>query len=192
MVNAGSNSVTKINTLTNAVTATIKVGNNPSAIAFDSTNAYVTNKGSGTVSVINLLNNKVTTISGVGGSPTSITIAGGKAYVTNLDGTVAVIDTATSSVTNHITVPAPANDAVLNADGTRLVVAGTDGTVSAIDTATNTVVQTLQTDPTPDSGGSPTITRSATPSTSPTTPTTWCGCSVQHRDASGGQPAGGR
>ena len=152
VVNAGSDSVTKINTVTNTVTTTIKVGSNPSGIAFDTKNAYVTNAGSGTVSVINLTSNKVTTISGVGGSPTGVTVAGGKAYVTNLDGTVAVIDTTAGTVTSHITVPAPANSAVLSSDGARLLVAGTDGTVSAIDIATNTVVQTLQTDPTPDSG----------------------------------------
>ena len=151
VVNAGSNSVTKINTITNTVTATIKVGTNPSDIAFDSANAYVTNKGNGTVSVINLASNKVTTITGVGTSPTSITVTGAKAYVTNLDGTVAVIDTTTGTVSGHITVPAPANSATLSADGTRLMVAGTDGSVTAINVTGGTVLQTLQTDPTPDS-----------------------------------------
>ena len=152
VVNAGSDSVTKINTVSNAVTATIKVGTNPSGIAFDTKNAYVTNAGSGTVSVINLLSNKVTTITGVGGSPTGITVSGGKAYVTNLDGSVAVIDTATGSVTGHIALPAPANSAALSSDGTRLLVAGTDGTVSAIDSRDQHGMQTLQTDPTADRG----------------------------------------
>ena len=54
MVNGGSNTVTKINTVTNTVTTTIKVGTNPSGIAFDGKYAYVTNKGSDSVSVITL------------------------------------------------------------------------------------------------------------------------------------------
>ena len=67
-----------------------------------------------------------------------------RAYVTNLDGTVAVINTATQTIATRITTPAPAANAAVTPDGTVLRAAGTDGTLRAIDTSTNNVLQTLQ------------------------------------------------
>lgn len=58
VVNADDGSVSVINTQTNTVKATVKVGNHPSAIALYSlgahNRAFVTNKGSNTISVIDI------------------------------------------------------------------------------------------------------------------------------------------
>ena len=78
--------------------------------------------------------------------------------MTNLDGTIAVLGTALNVVTGVITTPAPAVAAALSADGTVLLVAHPNDTVTAIDTATNTVIGILQTDPSPESTGTPGLT----------------------------------
>ena len=58
--------------------------------------------------MITLSWNGVQTITGVGDAPTDVTVSpdGTRAYVTNLDGTVAVINTATKTITSRITTPA--------------------------------------------------------------------------------------
>ena len=81
VTNAGSGTVTKIDTATNEVTiAPIKVGNAPSSIAIspDGKYAYVTNTAGNTVSVITCPDNAVKTIAGVGSSPTDVVLTGGQ------------------------------------------------------------------------------------------------------------------
>ena len=154
VTNTGSNSVTKINTATNGVTTlSIKVGNAPSAIAVsaDSAYAYVANNTDNTVSVIKLSVNTVTTIAGVGNAPTGVVIGAGKVYVSNLGGTVAIISSASNTVTGQVTVGAPVRSLALSSDGTRLFAATTTDSVVAIDVASGTVISTVSTDPTPDS-----------------------------------------
>ena len=99
--------------------------------------------------MITLSWNGVKTISGIGDSPTDVTFSpdGARAYVTNLDGTVAVVNTATQTITSRITTPTPAKNAAVTPDGTVLLVAGTNGALTAIDTSTNTILKNLQADP---------------------------------------------
>jgi YVTN family beta-propeller protein len=52
VANAGSNTVSKINPVTNTVTATIGLGFSPSGVVSDGTNIWVTKVGSNTVSKI--------------------------------------------------------------------------------------------------------------------------------------------
>ena len=52
VANSDSGTVSKINPVSNAVTATVNVGSYPRGVAFDGTNIWVTNVGSGTVSKI--------------------------------------------------------------------------------------------------------------------------------------------
>jgi YVTN family beta-propeller protein len=61
VANMGSNNVSVINTATNALVATVTVGDQPSDLALtpDGSRAYVTNNNSGTVSVIGTATNTV-------------------------------------------------------------------------------------------------------------------------------------
>jgi YVTN family beta-propeller protein len=61
VANMGSNNVSVINTATNALVATVTVGDQPSDLALtpDGSRAYVTNNNSGTVSVIATATNTV-------------------------------------------------------------------------------------------------------------------------------------
>ena len=160
VTNAGSNSVTKINTATNGVTTlSVAVGKAPSSIAVsaDSKYAYVTNSTDNTVTVITLSYNATKTITGVGTSPTGVVVGGGKVYVSNLDGTIAVISAASNTVTGQVTVGAPVRSLALSADGATLFAATRSDTVVAIDVATAAVVSTVTTDPTPDTVSTPAL-----------------------------------
>ena len=61
MANEGSDNVSVIDAVTNKVTASVDVGNDPWGIAVtpDGTKVYVANYGSNTTSVINTATNKV-------------------------------------------------------------------------------------------------------------------------------------
>ncbi|MEI9933367.1 MAG: hypothetical protein WDM71_00575 [Ferruginibacter sp.] len=66
--NYGSNTVSVVNTATNKITDTIKVGSRPWGIAIspDGSKAYVVNSNDSDISVINTLTNKVINIIKVG------------------------------------------------------------------------------------------------------------------------------
>ena len=160
VTNAGAGTVTKINTATNVVTiAAIRVGNAPSSIAItsDGKYAYVTNTASNTVSMITISTSVVKNIAGVGGSPTDVVLTGGRAYVSNLDGSVAIISTATNVITGRVQVGAPVNSLALTPDGGLLVAAGTNDKAALIDTTSNAVVSTVTTDPTADTASTPVL-----------------------------------
>jgi YVTN family beta-propeller protein len=124
--------------------------------------AYVTNNGSNTVSVVN--SSTLATISQIpvhaGPADVAITADGERAYVTlpgpiGFSGTlpavgngnsVAVIDTASASVVNTITVGPSPTHVVSSPDGSRIYVVNTRGaSFSVIDRATDSVVQTVST-----------------------------------------------
>jgi YVTN family beta-propeller protein len=151
----GCNGVLVIDTATNMVVATVKVGNGPRGIAVtpDGTHAYVANAGDNTVSVF------ATTSNTVVGSPIpvgvlprmiAITPDGTHAYVVNdSSGTVSVIATATNTVEATVLVGNTPAGIAITPDGTRAYVVNCNcfsgigaGTVSVIDTASNTVVGT--------------------------------------------------
>ena len=158
VTNAGAGTVTKINTTTNTVTiGAIRVGNGPSsaAVTSDGKYVYVTNTASDSVSVITVSTSAVKNIAGVGDSPTDVVLIGGRAYVSNLDGSVAIISTATNVVSGRIQVGAPVKSLALTPDGALLIAAATNDKVVAIDTTSNAVISTLTTDPTPDTASTP-------------------------------------
>src|SRR5262245_50626979 len=102
VTNAGSNTVSVIDTATNTAVATVPVGFSPSAVAItpDGTRAYVTGIP---VSVIDTATNTVVATLPVGGGAVAITPDGTHAYVTTGANAVSVIDTATN--TEVATVP---------------------------------------------------------------------------------------
>jgi YVTN family beta-propeller protein len=149
--------VVVIDTATNTVVDTIKVGMNPRSIVVNpsGTRAYVTNNYANTVSVIDTTNNTVVSTIVVGNNPLGITInaLGTRVYVANscdfCDGSVSVIDTATNTVMDTISNFNVLNDSgpcgvALNASGSRLYVTdGNSNVVYVIDTATNNKIDTL-------------------------------------------------
>ena len=154
VTNFYSGTVSVIDTATNTVVATPAVGTQPYGIAVtpDGSHVYVANEGSGSnlgsISVIDTSNNSVTTpISYTGGKISipigvAITPDGNSAYVTNFgSASVAVIATATNTVTTTIPVGGGPSRVAITPDGTKAYVSNQyDGTVSVISTATNTVM----------------------------------------------------
>ena len=78
-----SNSVAVVNTATNAIVASLPVGQVPGDIAItpDGRRAYVANEGSDDVSVIDLAANAVIAIVSLGGSPRGLAITPDGAFV---------------------------------------------------------------------------------------------------------------
>ncbi len=108
VANFGDNNVSVIDTSTNTVIATVKVGSQPQGVAITPNGAfaYVANCG-GNVWVINTSTNKVATKFLVGGCPTAVAITpdGTRAYVTEANANkVAVIETSSNTVTATIGV----------------------------------------------------------------------------------------
>ncbi|MFR9791020.1 Ig-like domain repeat protein [Streptomyces sp. MB22_4] len=155
VTNEGDNTVSVINTTTQAVTNTIPVGSVPfwATIAPDNSTVYVTNSGDNTVSVIDTATQTVTNTIPVGSVPLGIAISpdGSTLYVANSgDGTVSVINTATQTVTNTIPVGGTPFGVAITPDGSKVYVTNSgDGTVSVIDTATQTVTNTITVGGTP-------------------------------------------
>jgi YVTN family beta-propeller protein len=148
VANQLSNTVSVIDTATNAVVASPAVGNAPQSVAVNAaaTRAYVTNSGGvGSVSVIDTATNAVVGAAiTVGSNPFGVAVnpAGTRVYVANFIGnTVSVIDTGTSSVVATIPVGSRPNFIVVNPAGTRAYVTNNiSNSVSVIDTGTNAVV----------------------------------------------------
>ncbi|RPE37315.1 YVTN family beta-propeller protein [Streptomyces sp. Ag109_O5-1] len=149
VANEGDDSVSVIDTATNAVIATINVGSSPFGVAVtpDGAFVYVTNVASDSVSVIDTATNAVTDTVSVGISPFGIAInaAGTLAYVANVgDNTVSVIDTSTNTVVTDIPVGANPFGVALTPDGAfAYVTNNASGTVSVVDTATNAEIDTI-------------------------------------------------
>src|SRR6266446_7024820 len=145
VTNFGGNSVSVINTGTNAVVATINLGASPTGVAVspDGTRAYVTQTGN-SVSVINTATNTVLTSLNGSNGPAGVAVSpnGTRAYVTNFAGTtVSVINTATNTVVTTLNGFNSPRSVAVSPNGTRAYVTNPGvNTVSVIDTATNTVV----------------------------------------------------
>jgi YVTN family beta-propeller protein len=149
--NSSSTTVSVIDTVSNAVVATVPVGSRPWHVAFtpDGSEAWVANLASGTVSVIDTASTTVvaTVPIGVGVEPsqTALTPDGAFAYVVNFQAfTVSVVATATRSVVATIGVGGNPLGIVISPDGSRAYVTNwADGTVSIVSTASNTVIATV-------------------------------------------------
>ena len=148
VANSGANTVSVINTTTNAVVTTIPVGTMPYTAAINQagTLAYVTNQGSNSVSVISTSTNAVTATIPVSAGPTDIALnpSGTTAYVScGTANQVAVINTAKKTVTTNITVTDPVGLAVTPNGAFVYVVSSSAGKVIVISTVTNTVLTTI-------------------------------------------------
>jgi len=139
ITNGGSNSVSVIDTSTNTVTATIKVGKSPEGVVVNPNGkkVYVTNINSNTVSVINTTTNKVTaTINGFY-KPIGAAFSpdGKKAYVISsgytvendtgwysFGGNVSIIDTATNRVIDKVDIGSDPYGMTITPDGKKLYI----------------------------------------------------------------------
>ncbi|MCG5077428.1 GH25 family lysozyme [Paraburkholderia tagetis] len=153
--NAGSNSVSVIDTATNTVMATIPVGARPSNIALTPNGqaAYVVNSGASTVSVINTATNTVINTIGVGLFPIDVVVTPGGAtvYVANAGAnSVSAISTATNTVVATVQVGSNPVSLAASPDGTQVYVTNAGSkSVSVINTATNAVIATVPAGSTP-------------------------------------------
>lgn len=148
VVNAASNSVSIVDTGTNAVVAKVAVGLMPLHIALspDGLKAYVTNSLSQSVSVIDTVQNTLISTVRVGLAPSDIVVAlnGTYVYVSNPGSkTVSVINTGNNTVST-INVGFVPSKLAFDPSGSMLYVtnSGTN-TVSVISVQTNKVVATI-------------------------------------------------
>jgi YVTN family beta-propeller protein len=155
VVNAGSGTVTPINTATGKPLKAIRVGTNPGAIAItpNGRTAYVVNSGSGTVTPIRTATNKAGTAITVGKDPRYIAITpdGKTAYVVNYrSNTVTPIRTGTNKAGKAIKVGIGPGAIAITPDGKTAYVAedgnvlGAPGFVAPILTATNTMGKAIK------------------------------------------------
>ncbi len=155
VTNAGSNSVSVINTATNAVAATIPVGARPLNIALTPNGqaAYVVNSGASTVSVINTATNTVISTIGVGQFPIDVVVTpnGATVYVANAGAnSVSAISTATNTIVATVQVGSNPVSLAASPDGTQVYVTNAGSkSVSVINTATNAVIATVPAGSTP-------------------------------------------
>ncbi len=143
-----ANSVSVINTGTNAVIATIPVGTTPKGIALtaDGTRAYVANKGDNTVSVIDTATNAVLTTFAVGTQPAGVAVSpdGQRVYVTNEGGNSVTVTGPTGTPIATVAVGTDPRGVIVRPDGQRAyVINNGSNSVSVIDTTTNTVTTTI-------------------------------------------------
>jgi YVTN family beta-propeller protein len=111
VANSASDTVSVIDADTNAVMATIPVGDRPTGVLAVGSRVYVTNELSNTVSVINVATNSVVATVAVGIRPSGLDVSayGDEVWVANEgSNTVSVIDIATNLI-----VPTPATNAVV-------------------------------------------------------------------------------
>ncbi len=147
--NYNSNNVSVINTATNAIIATIPVGNNPYGVSasLDGLRVYITNNSSNNVSVINTSNNTVMATIPVGNAPEGISVSpdGSKVYVANShSNSISVISTSTNTVTSTILVAISPLFLCISADGLTLYFNNGGNQVGVINTLTNTVISTIK------------------------------------------------
>ena len=149
VTNSSSSSVSVIDAATNAVIATIGVGNRPIGVAFtpNGSRVYVANSGSDSVSVIDTATNTVIANVDVGSFPQGLAITpnGSRVYVVDTNSnSLSVIETRTNTVIATVEVGMGPEGIAITPDGARVYVANFgSGAVSVIDTATNTVVATI-------------------------------------------------
>ncbi|WP_445168097.1 YncE family protein [Mycolicibacterium sp. Dal123E01] len=159
IADAGTGTVSLINTATNKVIATIPVGTQAGGVVFDPTGTrfYAVDPIGNSVVAVSLPANSVGTPIGVGPNPfmTAIgpvgTPAAGKLYVTNfgdsgLGNTVSVVDIATKQVTTVIVGRNGAGPfgVAVSPDGTRLWVTNASAdAIAIVDTTINKVIKTV-------------------------------------------------
>ncbi len=150
IADAGSDSVSVIDPVSNTVIATIAVGSQPNGISVspDGSRVYVGNEGSSSVSVINTTTNMVVATIPVGTLPLGISVSpdGSKVYVVNNgSSSISVINTATNVVSSTIPLSSASPEYIAtNTDGSMLYVTNfQSNSVSVVSTASNTVVSAI-------------------------------------------------
>ena len=149
IANSSSNTVSVINTATNAVTATIAVGANPNGVSVspDGSKVYVANKTGNSLTVLNTATNGVTATVTVESNPYGISVSpdGSKVYVANEgSNSVSVINTVTNSVIANVAVGTAPYGISVSPDGSKVYVANkVSNNVSVINTTTNSVTATV-------------------------------------------------
>lgn len=158
ITNSWDGNVSVIDTATNTITDTVKVGSSDVVVSPDGKKVYVTSRDSNNISVIDTGINTVTATVPVGNSPSGIAVTadGKKVYIANsgnlttTDDTVSVIDTDTNTVTATVHVGSHPYGVGVAPDGTKIYVANLySRTVSVVDTATNNVTTTVDIDNSP-------------------------------------------
>jgi YVTN family beta-propeller protein len=155
VANSGSNDVSVINTTTDAVMATVAVGNSPMNVAVGPSTStppytvFVTNYGSNTMTVISLTSPfksyPVTTIP-VGSNPwgVAVDLLTNMVYVTNAgSGTVTVVNGSTFTTITTISLGTgitPAGIAIDAASATAYVAGANTNAITAINLVTNTPI----------------------------------------------------
>jgi YVTN family beta-propeller protein len=125
ITNRNSDSVSVIDTASNALTATIPVGVVPYGVAAspNGTKVYVANELSNSVSVIDTATNTVTATVTVGSAPYGVAVTpdGSTVYVANYSsGGVSVIDTASNTMTATVTVGTNPAGVAVTPDGSKV------------------------------------------------------------------------
>ena len=155
VANSGSDSVSVIDTETNAVVATIAVGDRPTGVAAPQPSGdrvYVTNEFSGTVSVIDTRTLAVLATVPVGARPTGVAVSpvGSEVWVANAGShNVSVISTATNALVATVPVGVSPLGVAFSTDAQRAYVTSQDDTVWILDTATRTTTATVPVDHSP-------------------------------------------
>ncbi len=150
--NYDSNTVSKIDPLTNTVVATIGVGAAPWGIAYGGSYIWVADSGSNSVSKIDLSTNKVVAMVVVGTGPKGVAFDGSHIWVTNSrmtngewngsSNSVSKIDLSTNKVVATVVVGTGPEGVAF--DGSHIWVANEgSNNVSEIDPLTNAVVATV-------------------------------------------------
>jgi uncharacterized protein (TIGR03437 family) len=154
---ATSSGISVINTATNTVTATVKVGSHNYGVVVNpaGTRVYVASQGGSSVPVIDAATNLVIAAVSVGENPTGVAVnpAGTYVYVANQGdingfvpdstiGSVSAINTATNTVSATVNVGGPRGGIAVNPTGTYVYVTN-NNSVSVINTATNAIAATV-------------------------------------------------
>ena len=152
IANNQSNNVSVINTNTNSVVSTVKVGSQPWGVCVspDGTKTYVTNNNDSTVSVINNITNTVIATIRVGSDPTGISVSPDdtKVYVLNNGtSTLSVIDATNDTVITTISLGIDGSNLTISPDGKKVYVDGDlkyiNNIIQVINTNTNTIEDTI-------------------------------------------------
>ncbi len=107
ITNAGDDTVSVIDTASDALVGTIPVGSAPYGVAVhpSGTRVYVSNVGGGTVSVIDTTSNTVLTTVAAGGYGIVVHPSGNAVYVSDRTGAISVLDTATNQIVARVPLP---------------------------------------------------------------------------------------
>ncbi|MEO0076056.1 MAG: T9SS type A sorting domain-containing protein [candidate division WOR-3 bacterium] len=153
--NIGSNTVTIIDNWSNAVIATIRVGQEPCAFAYNSTNnkIYCANQKSNDVSIIDGTTNEVINTIPVGTGPSALVYnpVNNKIYCANANSNnVSVIDGVTNNVVATIDVGLYPKTLLYNSINNKIYCANMDSeNITVIDGLTNSIITTIPIGKTP-------------------------------------------